>query len=317
MMKSLVKIVGAIIVLLLLVFLGIYIYFSSTGIPKYEPIAIEVKIDYSEEALNKGEKLSSMVCKHCHMNPETGKLTGRRVEDIDPAFGTVYSSNITQHKENGIGSWTDEDLVRLLKTGIKKNGDYAPPYMPKFPNLSDGDINAIINFLRSDNVLVQADATIAPKSEPSMLTIILCNLAFKPFEYTSISEPDTSDPVLNGKYLATAAYGCFQCHSADFKTNNDLEPEKSEGYFGGGNLLYDMEGNKVLSPNITMDKETGIGNWTEMEFVNAVRYGRRSGQKPLQYPMLPYSAASEKEIKDIYAYLQTVKSIENKVEAKD
>jgi cytochrome c2 len=312
-MKLIINILGGIVLLLIVIVLSVYFYLSSSGIPSYEPQEITFEVDYSEEALDRGTKLVSMACAHCHSNPETGLLTGRRVEDIDPVFGNVYSQNITQDKEHGIGKWSDEDLVRMLKTGVRPDGSYAPPYMPKYPIMSNQDISAIINFLRSDARQVQASSEEPPSSEPSFMTIALCNVAFGPYEYKSISHPDTSDQIQLGKYLSTAVLGCFQCHSADFKTNNELKPELSAGYFGGGNKLYDLDGNPVLSPNITMDEETGIGLWTEQEFIDAVRFGRVKDRKPLAYPMLPYSSASEKEIKAIYAYLKTLKPISNKV----
>ena len=120
--------------------------------------------------------------------------------------------------------------------------------------MSDYDLESIIAFLRSDHPAVQASKDEPPKSDPSFLTKMLTRTVIKAFDYPSgpIPHPDTTDPVLFGEYLVDVQLGCFQCHSADFKTNNDLKPRESEGYLGGGNVLYDMDGNKVLSPNITM-----------------------------------------------------------------
>lgn len=65
--------------------------------------------------------------------------------------GKIYSQNITQDSTYGIGNWTDAELLYLLRTGIKKDGQYIPPYMAKLTVTSDQDINAIISFLRSDD----------------------------------------------------------------------------------------------------------------------------------------------------------------------
>ena len=96
---------------------------------------------------------------------------------------------------------------------------------------------------------------------------------------------------------------------------NMEEPEKSGGYLGGGNPMLSPEDGKtvVYSANITMDKETGIGNWTEEQFIHAVRFGQRPDGKPLRQPMAPFSALTDEEASAIWAYLQTAPPIRNEV----
>ena len=91
-------------------------------------------------------------------------------------------------------------------------------------------------------------------------------------------------------------------------------PEKSPGYFGGGNKPLNFEGKIVLTANLTPDPETGIGNMTEEQFIRAVKYGLKEGEASLQYPMLPYPALTDEEAAAIFAYLQTIPPIKNKVE---
>lgn len=54
------------------------------------------------------------------MSPETGKVTGRFLQETPAEFGQIYSRNITSHPEKGIGSWTDGELAFLLRTGIRR-----------------------------------------------------------------------------------------------------------------------------------------------------------------------------------------------------
>jgi hypothetical protein len=70
----------------------------------------------------------------------------------------------------------------------------------------------------------------------------------------------------------------------------------------------------MLTPNLTPDKETGIGNWTKQQFINAVKSGKVEGQEALRYPMNPYVRLSDQEVGAIYDYLQTIPAISNKVE---
>ncbi len=115
-----------------------------------------------------------------------------------------------------------------------------------------------------------------------------------------------------GKYIAHGMVNCYDCHSADFKTNDPLEPTKSAGYMGGGNKLLNLEGEVIHAPNITMDKESGLGNWTEEEFIKAVKYGQRpNGGEAIQYPMLKLTQLTDEEVSAIWAYLKTVPEISN------
>jgi cytochrome c2 len=312
-MKRLLKILGIIVGLVVLVVAASASYIHFSGIPSYEPGNITMKVEVTPERVAKGQKIASMLCVECHAD-ESGKLTGHLLQDVPKEFGKIYSKNITHDPEVGIGSWTDGELYYLLRTGIKRDGQYIPPYMVKFPLAADEDIKSIIAFLRSDNYAVQPAKEEAPMSEPSFLTKFLCRVAFKPLPLPAkeVPLPDTNDAVAHGKYLATAVYGCFACHSKDFKTMNELEPEKSEGYFGGGNPLLNMEGKVVYSANITFDP-SGIAQYSEDDFVQAVKNGRKKDGSMTRYPMKPHTQLTDTEVKAIYAYLKTVPKISNAV----
>lgn len=290
-------------------------YINSKGIPTYEVQKPDYTVRPDSAKIARGKNLTSMLCAGCHLNEKTGKLTGRKMEDA-PEFGVLYSQNITHDKEYGIGNWTDGEILFLLRTGILPNGRYAPPYMAKLPYMSDYDIESVISFLRSDDPMVQAAAVPDKPCEPSFLTKALCNVAFKPLPFPEkpIANPDTTKAKVWGQYLVYNL-DCWTCHSPAFEKLNVMEPHKTEGFLSGGNQsIIDKDGNQILSLNITPDKETGIGNWTEEEFVKAVRFGIVKDQHALRYPMVPYTRLSDSEVKAIYAYLQTVEPLNNKVE---
>ncbi len=314
-MKKFLKIL-LFIVLAVVVILGVSAaVINSQDLPTYEVQNPDYVAKADSAGLVRGKKFVNMLCAGCHLNPETGRLTGALMEDA-PEFGTLYSQNITQDKEYGIGNWTDGEILYLLRTGILPNGRYTPPYMAKLPHMSDEDINNVIAFLRSDDDLVAATNVPDKPCEPSFLTKFLCRVAFKPlpFPEKSIETPDGSDKLALGKYL-TINLDCWTCHSPSFEELNVLEPEKTPGYLSGGNQsLIDTEGNQVLSLNITPDKETGLGNWTEEQFVQALKYGVMKGEHALQFPMEPYTELTDEEASAIFTYLQSVPAITNKVE---
>jgi cytochrome c2 len=319
-MKKVLKVL-LIIVLIMVVFVGIMAaYINFRSMPKYTAHPVELKIESTPARIEKGQKLASMLCKTCHYNPDTKRFTGKELIEA-PQFGKLYSANITQDPIAGIGKWTDGELVYFIRTGIHpKRNEYVPPYMPKLIHISDEDLYSVIAFLHSDNNWVKADNTRQPASNPSFLAKFLITIgAFKPFEYPKkpIPGPDTTNQMEVGKYIALYQLECFTCHSKDFAKNDYYNPEKSLGFFAGGNQLHNADGVDLKSLNITMDEETGIGKWTEDEFVNAVRNGIVPGGKPaLRAPMIPYSNLTEQEVKAIYAYLKTVPKINNKVERK-
>jgi hypothetical protein len=215
----------------------------------------------------------------------------------------------------GIGKWTDGELYYFLRTGVRADGQYVPPYMPKFPLMADEEIKDVIAWLRSDSFGLEASKEEAPETEPSFLVKILSNTIFKPMPYPEkpIVRPDTIDLVVLGKYYADGVASCFQCHSKDFKTVDYLFPQLSEGYYGGGNPMQDMDGNLVLSANLTFDA-TGIAKYTEEDFIKAVRFGKKLDGSMVKYPMVPHTTLTDLEVKGIYAYLKTIPLIKTGIQ---
>lgn len=107
-----------------------------------------------------------------------------------------------------------------------------------------------------------------------------------------------------GRYVATAA-DCVACHSVP----------GGKPYAGGAALQTPF--GTLVAPNITPDRETGIGNWTEEDLRRTLREGVGRGGKRL-YPAMPYPAYSRMTDDDIHAlwvYLQTLEPVSNAVEA--
>lgn len=315
-MKKVLKVLGILVGLAVILLASGAAYIHFKGIPNYEVQPVEIKIAPDSLMLAEGKRLATMVCNHCHMG-SNGKLEGAMMRDLPAQFGKAWSANITRDEKYGTGRYTDGELAYLLRTGIKRDGSYAPPWMPKFPHLSDYDIQSVIAYLRSDAPELEPVAKAQPPGQPSFLAKFLCNVAFKPIPYPSqaITAPPKTDKVAFGKYLATGKVDCFGCHSPSFETMNMMEPEKTPGFFSGGNAMPDMEGNIVLTRNLTMDKATGLGSWSEDQFIKAVRFGQRDGKPALRYPMVPYAAMTDEEASAIWAYLQTIPTIENDVDA--
>lgn len=312
-MKRFLKIAGIVLGVIVLALLAVVAYIQFAPLPTYESKSPEITVAADSLQLAEGEKIVNTLCANCHMS-EDGKLGGKHMADAG-AFGEVYSPNITKHPEHGrLEQYTDGELAYLLRTGIKKDGGYAPPWMVKLPTLSDYDMEAIIAFLRSDAPILAPSDNPTKETTYSFLSNALIKLgAFGPLPYPDgpIPRPDKSDKVAYGKYLTLSKYDCFACHSADFATCDYLDPEKSKGFMGGGNPIPNKEGKIILSANLTMDEETGLGKWTEGQFITAVRSGIRPNKIANRYPMLPFTRLTDEELSAMWAYLQTVPKIHN------
>lgn len=312
-MKKLLRYFGIGLGLIILLVLIAGFTINLRGIPSYEVNIPDYELLSTPESIERGKKLTLTLCAGCHRDPKTGQLTGTQMKDVPAEFGVIYSQNITQDKEYGIGHWTPAELMYLLRTGIKKDGQYTPPYMAKLPLMADEDINAIIAFLKSDDPLVAAINKPDQPSEVGFLTKLLCNIAWKPFPLPEarIEMPDTTNQIALGKYLAHNL-DCYSCHSADFKTNNFLAPPQSNGYFGGGNQILNYEGEVIPTANLT-PHTTGIGDWTAEQFILAVKSGIKEEEPKLRYPMPPYPLLTDYEVRSIFTYLKTIPPIDNEV----
>ncbi len=313
-MKKILKWLGYTLLGLVALLLCGVAYVQLTSMPTYEVKAPSLQIVADSARLAEGRRIVLTDCASCHRSSD-GKLGGDLWANTSP-FGKIWTANITQHPTAGIQEYTDGELAYLLRTGIKRDGHFAGPWMA-FPLMSDEDVASVITFLRSDAPQEQPSENRQPPAELSFLGKMLLKVIIKPtFEYPKqpIKAPPPTDKIAYGRYLATGRWECYRCHSASFETNDDLNPEKSVGFFGGGNPISDKEGQSLNSANITLDLETGIGAWTEAQFADAVRFGKRPDGKALSHLMPPMSMLHDDEVSAIWAYLQTVPPLKNAVQ---
>ena len=123
------------------------------------------------------------------------------------------------------------------------------------------------------------------------------------FAQPAAGPASTVSQIQQGEYLARAG-DCVSCHSAPGE----------EPYSGGLKLITPF--GYMLTPNITPDPETGIGDWSAEDFYRAVQDGVNKRGHYL-YPVMPYdfyTKATRADIDAIFAYLRTLKPVKNEVE---
>ena len=132
--------------------------------------------------------------------------------------------------------------------------------------------------------------------------------ATEPASALPVHTPD----IANGKYMFTAG-GCAECHAVPVKKCDDLKAN-DKVTLAGGRCLKTPYGTFHV-PNISPDKETGIGNWTTIDFVNAMKHGVAPDGSYL-YPAFPfgsYQRMSFEDLIDLKAYLDSLPAVKNEV----
>lgn len=242
-----------------------------------------------------------VACGNCHLQrgdgwrplPERG-LSGGMVFDFEPF--KAYARNITPDPQTGIGKWTDGEIARAIREGIRPDGSLIGPPMPFhfYRSMADADVKAIVAYLRAQPPVKHA----VPKSEYR----IKLPPAWGPPITTEIVAPPRSDLVKYGEYLAGPLGHCIECHSPRTKEGVDLTRAGA-----GGEAIPGPWGVSV-SRNLTPD-ETGLKNWSDADIERAIRTGVRPDGTRLRPPMAFdwYRNIDDADMKALIAYLRSLK----------
>ena len=242
-----------------------------------------------------------VACGNCHSpitpegEPIPGKeLSGRFLEEV-PEF-KLYPPNITPHPEDGIGSWSDAEIIRAIREGVRPDGTIIGPPMPisMYRPMSDEDAAAIVAYIRA----LPPVAGRQPKSEYR----IPLPTSYGP-PVGKVMAPSSDDQLGYGEYLVTIAH-CLECHSTP---GADGAPDLDNS-FGAGGMEFPGPWGVSVSANITSDAESGIGSRTDAELKRMITTGvRPDGTKML--PPMPYgyyANISDSDLDSMIAYIRTL-----------
>ena len=153
----------------------------------------------------------------------------------------------------------------------------------------------------------EADKTSEEKPE----VYLTAGLKARPL--TDIKFESTPERIARGKYLTNGGSHCFLCHSERDWTKPGAPPIESKK--GAGSILIDRDGFRIVAPNITPDKETGAGTWTDDMFARAIREGVGHDGRAL-FPLMLYQEFkhfSDEDVASIVVYLRTLPPVKNKL----
>jgi mono/diheme cytochrome c family protein len=269
-------------------------------------VVVGASIAAAETPVERGRYLVETIagCGNCHTPRGPGgvfaadkHMAGGFVIDEKP-FRAV-ASNITPDKETGIGNWTDAQLAKAIREGIRPDGSLIGPPMPfeLYRKLSDTDLNAMVAYLR----------TLTPvknKVEKSVYRIPLPPAYGPPV--ASVPDVPRTDKVKYGEYLAGPIGHCVECH-----TPMDQSGRHDWSRIGQGGMPFHGPWGVAIARNITPHPEDGLGKWSDAEIKRAITQGiSKNGAKlypPMAYSL--YAKVKDEDLDAIVAYLRTLKPL--------
>ncbi len=242
-----------------------------------------------------------VACGNCHFaRGDKGQplfekgLSGGMLFD-EPPFKAV-AANITPDPDTGIGKWTDAQLAKAIREGVRPDKSIIGPPMPIefYRHLSDADLAAIIAYLR-------AQPAVKNEVAKSVYNIPL------PPSYgpavRNVKAPPVTNKVKYGEYLANIGH-CMECHTP----RNDKGMLQRASLGAGGQSFKGPWGESV-SRNLT-PHESGLKSWTDAQIAKAVREGVDRDGKPYKPPMGYgfYKNISDADMGALIAYLRSLKA---------
>jgi mono/diheme cytochrome c family protein len=257
------------------------------------------------DPVKRGEYLARAAdCMVCHTTPGGAPYAGGL--EIRLPFGAIYTTNITPDKDTGIGKYSDADFLNVVQRGIRPDGTRLYPAMPypSYTFMTDADALAIKAYLFS---LPGVHA----QNRPDTLTfpfnqrwsMIFWSMAFNP--NTRFAPNTARSPEWNrGAYLAEALAHCGECHTPRNLAQALDNRKKYAGAVTAGWKAF----------NISSDKDTGIGSWSDDEVASYLASGHAKSRGTAAGPMgeavdQSFSAMRPSDIQALVAYVRSVPAV--------
>jgi mono/diheme cytochrome c family protein len=324
-MKKILKLLGYLLGLVVLVIGGIVGTCAATWRPTFPDTPTpDIKASEDPAVIARGEYLFNAVahCAACH-SPQADYMASKPGDIVAPKgghewhmgpLGTIRSANITSHPETGIGKYTDGQLARAIRYGVKANDEGAFFMMGVGP-MSDEDVTAIVSYVRT---IAPVDNAV-PTSEIGLMGKVLFQgpMAFfaSAHDYAHMMPeyvPEGPASAERGRYLALGPAMCFACHSEySFDERIEIVGQPLSG--GAGNPTPDEteEGYEFVAPNLTPHASSPLANGTLETFTTRLRAGRMYAGSPM--PWESFANLTDADIESLWLYLQSLPPTDNNV----
>lgn len=225
------------------------------------------------------------MCLACHSDSELtapgdpvkpGMLgSGKTFPELPDFPGRIRTSNLTPDKTHGLGAWTDGEIVRAIREGVSRDGRVLFPMMPYQTfgaTLSDDDTLAIVAYLRT----LPAIAHDPGRMEVAFPVSMFIRTAPRPVTASPPPAPDGRDKLARGRWLLQTM-NCGECHTPKERG----APVEGKAFAGGGAFGPWPGGGMIYATNITSDKATGIGAYTDDDLLRVFNEGKNKAGQPL------------------------------------
>lgn len=297
-------------------------YDASAGDAGDGEAGVDEPISEEEAAiLERGKYLVDHVagCGDCHTPGGATPDPRRYLAGVDcmlqdttsPIGGCLSSSNLT-NDSSGLARRTDAEIKAMILDGRRPEGTALHPLMPYwvYRNMKEEDADAIVAYLRTVrgvNHIVKPKGMAFLTREPAA-----------PIDPESI--PKAKDEAgERGRYLATMAGRCLECHTADAQ-NRAIRPIDMTKPFGGNRAwaaaaigVKSPPGPEVVySANITPAGVSGIGLWSVADLKRAIKEGVDQNGVGIcpPHPKTTYRGLTDEDVSDIAAYIFSVPKID-------
>lgn len=256
-------------------------------------------------------------CSSCHAtyprdNPAANApgvpLAGGLAFEMGP-IGRLYGLNLTPNETDGIGRFTDAELARVLRTGVRPNGELSVFMSTSASSLSDEDIVAVISYLRS---LPPEPAGHAEGGLNLLGRLMFGSLGLAPRDTPAppAAPPSEFPSVARGEYLAESVILCTECHRVwDMANFVPLGPK------GGGGMCEPSHGPEkdmeFCTPNLTSHPNGFTGRVDEDGFVARMRQGRVYASSVMPWENI--GRMTETDLRSVYQALRALPPVDTDV----
>lgn len=266
-------------------------------------VGMSAGLSVAQTPLERGRYLVEGIaaCGNCHAarDPKGQVIPGRGLSggmDFDTPGFKAYASNITPDPETGIGKWTDAQLGKAIREGVRPDGTIIGPPMPIefLREVSDADLAAMISYLRAQPPVRNP----VPKSAYK----IPLPPSYGP-ALANVQAPARSDAAKYGGYLVAMGH-CMDCHTPMVKGRLDMSR------VGAGGRTFDGPFGQSLSRNLTPGN-AGLSNWSDAEVERAIRTGVARDGSRLKPPMAYdwYKNINAEDMRAVIANLRALKPL--------
>ncbi|MCC8396756.1 cytochrome c [Paraburkholderia sp. MMS20-SJTR3] len=254
------------------------------------------------DLIKRGQYLARAAdCAACHTADKSRPFAGGL--PISTPFGTIVTPNITPDPDTGIGRWTDADFIRAMHEGIGKSGERLYPAFPytAYTRVTEQDVLAIrayLNTLQPIHFTPPANSLKFPFNQRWLM--VFWNM-FNFTEGRFVPDPQKSAEWNRGAYLVEGLAHCGECHTP----RNFMQGLKSDARLSGAVLAG------WHAFNITPDKLSGVGAWSDAELRAYLATGAAPGRANAAGPMGEVVANSTQyltpvDLRSIVVYLRSV-----------